>query len=127
MIFPLNSLAAICFDFSSDWLLVLSTSRVIRSGSCFIFSYKLKFFRVFQKKDTPESVTLPFSTKKLVRLFILKKVKPSPNSKMIKRHTSDNLFPPLRHSCAKTLSRMTTAIPFLRQKHADSRVSNTQY
>ena len=127
MIFPLNSLTAICFDLSSDWLLVLSTSRVIRSGSCFIFGYKLKFFRVFQKKDTPESVTLPFSPKKLVRLFILKKVKPSPNSKMIKRHTSDNLFPPLRHSCAKTLSRMTTAITFLRQKHADSRVSNTQY
>ena len=85
------------------------------------------FFACFQKKDTPESVTLLFSPKKLIRLFIQKKVKPSPNSKMIKLHTSDNLFLPLRHSCAKTLCRMTTAITFLPQNHADSRVSNTQY
>ena len=64
-----------------------------------------------------------FSPKKLVRLFILKEVKPSPDGKMIKllpkeaeelllgiiyktdwyfeilRHlTLDNFFPPLRHS-----------------------------
>ena len=99
---------------------------------CYLFRFVIwlapcSVYVTGNKKDTPESVTLPFSPKKLVRLLILKKVKPSPNSKMIKRHTSDNLFPPLRHSCAKTLSRMTTAITFLRQKHADSRVSNTQY
>ena len=39
-----------------------------------------------------------FSLKKLVRLIILKEVKPSPESKMIKRLTFENLFPPLRHS-----------------------------
>ena len=41
-----------------------------------------------------------FSPKKLVRLFILKEVKPSPDSKMIKRLTFEqyNLFPPLGHS-----------------------------
>ena len=37
---------------------------------------------------------------KLVRLFILKEVKPSPehDGKMIKLLTFHNLFPPLRHS-----------------------------
>ena len=64
MIFPLNSLAAICFDLSSDWLLVLSTSRVIRSGSCFIFGYKLKFFRMFKKKRHPGKRHFTFLTKK---------------------------------------------------------------
>ena len=38
------------------------------------------------------------ATKKLVRLFILKEVKPSPDSKMTKLLTVDNLFLPLRHS-----------------------------
>jgi len=37
--------------------------------------------------------------KKLVWLFILKEVKPSPDRKMIKFLTSHNLFTPLRHSC----------------------------
>ena len=37
---------------------------------------------------------------KLARLFILKEViKPSPDSKMLKFLTFDDLFPPLRHSC----------------------------
>ena len=49
------------------------------------------------------------SPKKLVRLFILREVKPSPDSIRIKRLTVDNLFPPLR------------------QNDASSRVSNTQY
>ena len=51
-----------------------------------------------QKKDTPDSFILRFFTKKLARLFILKEVKPSPDSRMIKLLTFDNLFPPLRHS-----------------------------
>ena len=38
------------------------------------------------------------ATKKLVRLFILKEVKPFPGSKMIKLLPLDNLFPPPRHS-----------------------------
>ena len=49
------------------------------------------------------------SPKKLVRLFILREVKPSPDSIRIKRLTVDNLFPPLR------------------QNDASSRVSNTRY
>ena len=51
-----------------------------------------------------------FSPKKLVRLFILKEVKPSPDSRIIKLLTFDNLFPPLRHSRLKTPRRMATAI-----------------
>ena len=39
-----------------------------------------------------------FLSTKLVWLFILKEVKPSPDGKMIKLRTFDNLFPPLRHS-----------------------------
>ena len=51
------------------------------------------------KKDTPESFILPFFTKKAgTDIFILKEVKPLPDSKMIKRLSFDNLFPPLRHS-----------------------------
>ena len=50
------------------------------------------------KKDTPERfILLFFHQKKLVRLFILKEVKPSPDGKMIKLLTFDNLFPPLPH------------------------------
>ena len=49
------------------------------------------------KKDTPERFILLFSLKKLVRFFILKEVKPSPDGKMIKLLTFDNLFLPLRH------------------------------
>ena len=44
-------------------------------------------------KNNPESFILLF----LLRLFILKEVKPSPDRKMIKLLTFDNLFPPLRH------------------------------
>ena len=47
--------------------------------------FNLKFLRTFSKKDTPEGFNylLKFPTKKLVWLFILKEVKPSPDSKMI--------------------------------------------
>ena len=61
--------------------------------------FNFNFLRVFsKKKDILESFILLFSPKKLVRLFILKEVKPSPDSKMIKLLTFDNLLPPLRHS-----------------------------
>ena len=47
------------------------------------------------KKKTPRKVSFySFSPKKSVRLFILKEVKPSPESKMIKLLNFDNLFPP---------------------------------
>ena len=60
------------------------------------------FARVVKKRDSPESFIkfflFFFVTKKLVRLFILKGVKPSLDSKMIKFLTFDKIFPPLRHS-----------------------------
>ena len=61
--------------------------------------FNFNFLRVFsKKKDILESFILLFSPKKLVRLFILKEVKPSPDSRMVKLLTFDNLLPPLRHS-----------------------------
>ena len=54
-------------------------------------------------KDTQESFIMLFSPKKLVRLFILKEVKPSPDSKMIKLLTFDNLFLPLRRTFSPKL------------------------
>ena len=58
------------------------------------------FARVVKKKRLPGKLHFPFFfvTKKLVRLFILKGVKPSLDSKMIKFLTFDNIFPPLQHS-----------------------------
>ena len=65
-----------------------------------------KFFRVYSLNvhRQPEKLHCPFlffSTETLVRLFLSKEVKPSPNCKMIHFRTLifDNLFPPLRHSC----------------------------
>ena len=52
-----------------------------------------------QKKRHPRRLHFTFiSPKKLVRLFILKGLKPSPDSRMMKFLTFDNLFPPQRHS-----------------------------
>ena len=50
------------------------------------------------KKRAPLKTPAWEATKKLVRLFILKEVKPFPGSKMIKLLPLDNLFPPPRHS-----------------------------
>ena len=60
-----------------------------RTSTCTRFDLS---FCAFSKKDIQESL------KKLVRLFILKEVKPSRDRKIIKLFTFDNLFPPLRHS-----------------------------
>ena len=59
-----------------------------------------EILRVFSEiEDTPESIILLFfSPKMLLRLFILKEIKTSHDSKMIKLLTLDNLFPPLRNS-----------------------------
>ena len=79
------------------------------------------------KKKTPRRDSFHFfSPKKLVRLFILKEVKPSHDGKMIKLLTFDNLFPP--PTTFKILGRITTAITFCHQNDAGSRlVSSTQY
>ena len=46
--------------------------------------FNLKFFRVFSKiYDIPEASLYFFPQEKLVLLFLLKEVKPSPNPKMI--------------------------------------------
>ena len=50
---------------------------------------QLKLFaHVLKKRHPAEKLHFPFFTKKLVLLFILKEVKPSPDSKMIKLLTS---------------------------------------
>ena len=61
------------------------------------------FWRLLKKRDTPESFIVIFSPHKLAQLFLLKEVKPFPNSKMIKILKSDNLLPPPRHSHKKPL------------------------
>ena len=57
----------------------------------------LRAFWRLLKKETPRKVSL------LAQLFLLKEVKPFPNSKMIKILKSDNLLPPPRHSHKKPL------------------------
>ena len=55
------------------------------------------------KKQTPRKASFYFfKPKNLVRLFIKKEVKHSPESKMIQLLTFDNLFPPPRHSHENT-------------------------
>ena len=67
------------------------------------------FFAYSQKIDTPESfIVIFFYPEKLALLSLVKEVKPSPDRKLIKLLTFDNLFPPLWHR------RMATAIAFSR-------------
>ena len=89
--------------------------------------YNLKFWRVFLKKRHPGKLHFTFfSPKKLARLFMLKEVKPSPDSKI---ENFLHLITCCRYYdiLAKTRSRTTTAITFSRQNDAGSRMSNTQY
>ena len=60
------------------------------------------FFAYRQKIVTPEFFILLFSTEKLAPLSWLKEVTRSPDRKMLKLVTFDNLFPPLRHSRHKS-------------------------
>ena len=101
-----------------------------REQACTGTRFKLNFSRVFRKKkDAPQKLHFTFfSQKKLARLFILKEAKPSPDGKMIKLHTFDNLFPPPTNDIrARTRSGMTAAITLSRQNDARSHASNTQY
>ena len=64
-----------------------------------MYEIQLKVFAHVLKKITPIKLDFTFfSPNKLVRLFILREVKPSPDSKMIKLLTFDTLLPPLRYS-----------------------------
>ena len=65
------------------------------------YEIKLKVFARVLKKDTPESfifLSFFFHQKKLIRLFILKEVKPSPDRRVKELLTFKNLIPPLRHA-----------------------------
>ena len=62
------------------------------------YEIQVKFACVLKKKPESFIFLFFFSSKNLVRLFIVKEVKPSPDSKMIKLLTFENLFLPLRHS-----------------------------
>ena len=88
-----------CNEVRREWKVLFGSARVnwraldLRTRT--VRRFTLKFLRMFY---SPDSFILLFFTKKLVRLFILKEIKPSPDSRMIKLLTFDNLFPPLRHS-----------------------------
>ena len=97
----LLSLGDLCEDYmggSSGVVSQYQSALDLRTRTSTSTRFNLMFFLVFSKKDFSESFILLCSPKKLVRLLILKEVKPSPDSKMIKLLTFDNLFPPLRHS-----------------------------
>ena len=70
------------------------------------------FFRVFSKNRHPGKLYCRFSSEKSARYFLLKEVKPSPDRKMVKLLTFENLFLPLRHS-SETRRKMTTTSTFL--------------
>ena len=58
-----------------------------------------RFFAYYKKMDTSKTFILLFVRQKGRALFFsLKEVNPSPDRKMIKLLTFDNLFPPLLHS-----------------------------
>ena len=77
-----------------------------------------------KKKTRRKASFYFFLPKKLVRLFMLKEVKASPDSKMIKHLITYSRYYDI---LAKNCRRLTTATPFSRQNDARSRVSNTKY
>ena len=85
-------------------------------------------FCACSKKKTPQKASIyVFSPKWSVRLFILKDVKPSLDSRMKELLTFDNSFSRHYDTLAKTRSRMTTSIAFSRKNDAGSLVSTTLY
>ena len=78
------------------------------------------FARVLKKRHPGKPHFTVFSSIKIVRLFILKEVKPSTESKMIKLLTFDYLFPPRR-------LRMTMAVTFSRPNDVGSRARTILY
>ena len=60
--------------------------------------YILNFFNVFSYNINPGKIHCAFfPLKRLARVFLLKEVKPSPDRKMMKPLSFENLFPPLRY------------------------------
>ena len=82
------------------------TRTPVKRDLTLIFSFILK-------KQTPRKALLSFFIRKVSTVFfLLKEVKPSPDRKMAKLLTFENLFLPLRHS-SETRRKMTTASTFL--------------
>ena len=87
-------------------------SKTITTTKTRLFNLTKFFLRVFSKPRHPGKFhringsfficfcLLFFSQEKLVRLGLLKEVKPSCDRKIIKLLTSDNLFSPLRNTPA---------------------------
>ena len=92
---------------SFDWFNVLSVSYVIGQSNYFGFGFttlkRKPLYYLFQFAYSKELYTLEsfivlfLSPQKLARLFLMRKVKRSPDRMMIKLLTVDNLFPPLGH------------------------------
>ena len=80
-------------------IIILIESSRFEEENEYVYEIQLKVFAHVLKKITPRQslILFFFSPNKLVRLFILREVKPSPDSKMIKLLTCDILLPP-RHS-----------------------------
>ena len=80
----------ILISFSLDDVLTLTTSmRFDKKFYCVFSKNNIHSRKLHSTFDSPE---------KLALLFLLKEVKPSPNRKMIKLLTFNNLFLPLQHS-----------------------------
>ena len=86
-------------------------------------TFYFKFSCYSLKKDTAESVVVLFSPQKLVRLFPLKEVKPSPDRLMIKFLTFDTCFH--HYNIFVNTRRMATAATFSRQNDVGSRAHTT--
>ena len=93
---------------SFDWFNVLSVFYVIGQSNYFGFGFttlkRKPLYYLFQFAYSKELYTLEsfivlfLSPQKLARLFLMRKVKRSPDRMMIKLLTVNNLFPPLGHS-----------------------------
>ena len=57
----------------------------------------LSFFAYSENMDSRRASFYHFSLENLALLSLVKEVTPSPDRKLIKLLTFDNLFPPLRH------------------------------
>ena len=61
------------------------------------YEYEI-WLEVFSRILRQKASSYHFSPEKLALLSLVKEVTPSPDRRMIKLLTFDNLFPPLRHS-----------------------------
>ena len=89
--------------------------------------YQVRVFsNIDSFRDSPENFILPFFTRKVSTVTLVKEATPSPDRKMTKLLTFDNCFPQF-DILAKTRSEVTTATRFSRQNEAGSPASFTSY